>query len=453
MNETTDAKALYHAFLACLILASLPIKNLAYVSPAIYLLILWWHGEHRLVGRVIMLCSATLFVSCIAVLWDHLGGHSVSFPGLLFGILTYAPLFVVLCETFGRTIDASTFEKFAKVCAWFIIFQSVVGVFQFVATGNADAVCGTLGLLDGVRQSITIAQVYFTFIIFAMILFLVPLMNQRFFSVAISSGVLICLLAQSGHQTIFLIVTLVACGLSRISRLGTLVRTVAAAAVMSLLMLQFYPNTIWLAHEWYGKVMDPTNSPKRSVVEGAITVLDNPKNLLIGTGLGQYSSRAALIASDEYLSLRLPQILTGRSDYFKDYIHPSLELFNEIGEGSAMAKPYMSAISLPVELGLVITFVLLTVICRCVFWSARIMLGSDGELGWLGFAMSVGIIFFVLCCFIENYAEFTQAIFVPFILFVVAGSRAQTVLCSTETIRRKSPFHISYSLAAQQLPN
>src|SRR5215213_2637623 len=132
MTATTDAKALFRAFVACLIVASLPIKNAAYVTPALYLLILWLHGEFRIVGRVIMICSAVLAISSIAVLWDHLGGHTVNFPGVLLGLLTYAPLLVVLCETFNRTIDQATYDKFAKACAWFILIQSAVGAFQFV---------------------------------------------------------------------------------------------------------------------------------------------------------------------------------------------------------------------------------------------------------------------------------------------------------------------------------
>ena len=49
-----------------------------------------------------------------------------------------------------------------------------------------------------------------------MILFLVPVANQRrLYKVAIAAGVIVCVMAQSGHQTIFFVFTLVACGLSR----------------------------------------------------------------------------------------------------------------------------------------------------------------------------------------------------------------------------------------------
>jgi hypothetical protein len=438
MNSPTDAKALFRAFVACLIVVSLPIKNIAYVTPPLYLAILWLHGERRVFGRTVVLSSVILMISGIAVLWDHLAGKTVNFPGIWFGLFTYAPLFVLLSETFDRTIDEATYDRFAKVCAWFILIQSAVGLLQFVGTGNADAVCGTLGLIDGFRSSVTIIQVYFTFIVFSMILFLLPVANQVFYRVTIGVGVLICVLAQSGHQTIFFVATLLLCGLARATHIATLVRTVIAAAVVSLLVMQVYPDTYFIAREWYVKLIESSNSPKRLVCQGAMSILEEPKNLLIGTGLGQYSSRAALMSSNEYLNVSLPSFMTGKSDYYNDIMEPSIELFDEIGEGSAMSKPYMSVVSVPVELGLVLSIALLAVICRSAFSYLSLMTRDSGEVGWIGFGMLVGTIFLSLCCVVENYAEFSQAIFVPFILLVVAGSRARTALSLSESARSRS---------------
>jgi hypothetical protein len=428
MNPTADGKGLYRALLACLVVASLPIKNLAYVTPALYLLILLLHGEYRVVCRVALLYAVILVASCVAILWDHLGGRVVNLPGLWMGLVTYAPLIVIVCETFDRTIDDATYDKFINVCCWFILLQSAIGVLQFVATGNGDAVCGSFGLLDGFQQSITIAQVYFTFTILGMILFVLPAANRWLPRVAITAGALSCVLAQSGHQTIFFIVSLMIAGMLRISHIATLARTVVAVGVTAVLVLVIYPDTIWLTREWFGKVTDPSSSPKRLALDGAASILSEPKNLMIGTGLGQYASRAALITSNEYLAVELPALLTGKSDYYNDYIHPANLLFEQMGEGSAIVKPYMSVVNLTVELGLVISIALAWVMCRAAIRSVRLMMGSDGQLGWIGFSMTVGILFFLLCSCIENYAEFCQAIIVPFILFVVAGSRAQTIL-------------------------
>jgi hypothetical protein len=433
MAPTNDTKALFQAFIVCLIVTSLPVKNLAYITPAVYLAILWFYGERRLLGRVLMVSSAILMVSSLAILWDHLNGQTVNFPGLWLALLTYAPIFVLVCETFNRTIDEAAYAKFAKVCAWFILLQSLVGLFQFAATHNSDAVCGTLGLVDGFNSSVTIIQVYFTFILFAMMLFLAPAANSWLNRTAIVVGALTCVVAQSGHQTVFFLLTIIACALARVSHIGTLVRTLIAAAALSLLVYEAYPDTYSIARGWYLKITDSSGSPKRLVYDGALSILEDPKNMLIGTGLGQYSSRASLMTSNQYLNVPLPDFMVGKSDYFNDHIAPSLILFEEVGEGSAMAKPYMTMVSLPVELGLVLTAALVAIVGFTIFRCARLMTTNSGEVGWIGFVMMVGIIFFVLCCFIENYAEFTQAIFIPFILFVVAGSRARTELRSRES--------------------
>jgi hypothetical protein len=454
MTATAADKALYRAFLACLIVVSLPIKNFAYVAPAIYLLIMWLHGEYGIVRRVALLGSAIVTISLFAIYWDHLGGRTVNFAGLWFGLITYAPLAILLCETFDRNIDGPAYDRYVAVCAWFILFQSFIGVLQLLATRNPDAVCGTFGLLDGSQQQITIAQVYFTFTIIGMILFVVPAANGWLPRVAIAVGALVCVLAQSGHQIIFLVLALLVCGLRRITHFGTLVRTFAAAAVLAFLVLQIYPDTIWLAREWYEKVTDTSQSPKWLALEGAASVMEEPKNLLFGTGLGQYSSRAALISSDEYLNVKLPGFLTGRSEYFDRYIRPPIALFEEIGESSAIAKPYMSVMSLPVELGLLLTILLIAAICHSVVWCTRVMAGEDEQLRRIGFTMLVGVLFFVLCCFIENYAEFSQAVFAPFLLFIVAGSRAQTMVRAAEFDRSRNGNRVralsrsSYGLAA-----
>lgn len=452
MTENSEAKALYRAFLVCLIVVSLPIKNAAYVAPALYLAVLWLHGEYQVLRRVFIICTAVLLISSFAVLWDHLAGRTVNFPGLLLGLMTYAAMFVVLCETFGRTIDEAEYGKYAKICVWFILVQSAIGLFQYAATRNSDAVCGTFGLLDGFKPSVTIAQVYFTFTILGMILFIVPVANNWPARLAIVAGALTCVVAQSGHQLIFFVIALVVCGLARLSHFGTVLRSVAAAALLSWLILELAPDTLTLARDWYTKVTDSDDSPKRLVYEGALSILQDPKNLLIGTGLGQYCSRAALIASDEYLYVKLPGFLTGKSDYFDAYVDPGVVLFFQIGEGSAISKPYMSLLSVPVEFGLLLTVGLLAVICRCVIWCARVMSGHGDEVRWIGFSMMVGILFFVLCCFIENYAEFSQAIFLPFILYVVAGSRVRTVLRAAQATSRAPKPRTSYAMAARPLP-
>lgn len=87
-------------------------------------------------------------------------------------------------------------------------------------------------------------------------------------------------------------------------------------------------------------------------VDGGLEILSNPKNLIIGTGLGQYSRRAALVSSNEYQDRKLPSFLAGQSTYYRAHIPEANDVFKATGEGSAISMPYFSLLSIFVETGL-----------------------------------------------------------------------------------------------------
>ena len=80
-----------------------------------------------------------------------------------------------------------------NITAWFVIVQSVIGVLQFAASRNGDAVAGTFGLLDFYYNNISIAQVYFSFTLFGMILFLMLDFRRPIARIAIIMGLLVWL--------------------------------------------------------------------------------------------------------------------------------------------------------------------------------------------------------------------------------------------------------------------
>lgn len=427
--EGSHRRSLYPAFLISLLIIALPIKNLAYLAPPLYVGIRWLQQDGRLLRRGVVLTSLLVVVSAIALLADHLAGFEISLPAMGIAILTYGSLLVVLCHGFSDDVDEETFRQYVSTCSWFIIVQSLIGFVQFAATRNPDAVCGTFGLLDGFVGSITIAQVYLTFTLFSMMLFVLISPQGVLSVVALLLGLTVCILAHSGHQTLFLLLTFAACSLLRFADIkGLVVTSVVGTAVVGL-MLFVYPNTVALSQDWYHKtVVETKRSPKARAVSGAAEILSTPKNLLFGTGLGQFTSRAALVASNGYVNADLPRAITGKSRYFETYTEPLIRDFEEIGEGSAVAKPYMSAISLPVELGAPLFAALLVVIGAAAYRNMKLIWRPNATVARVGMMSLAGIIFFCLCCLVENYAEFSQAVFLPFLLYIVAGCRAKTLL-------------------------
>ena len=304
MTQNHSGAAYCRTFVVCLLLISVPIKNFAYLVPLAYLALEFFFGDARTTLRTIGLGCIVLCVSAFSLMVDVFRGYDVNLPGLAMAGLTYLPLLIIFSERFNKRIDDTTFDKILVVCAWFVIIQSTIGVLQYLASGNGDAVCGTFGLLDFRHSTITIAQVYFTFTIFGMILFLLLSPGRPLTQLAILFGLIACAVAQSGHQTIFFLASFALCGAIRFWRPKVFLTATAMVVVTSFSVIYFYPQTIDQSVAWYRKTVLSTDSPKRLATLGGVQVVDDTKNVLLGTGAGQYSSRAALITSNEYLNVQ-----------------------------------------------------------------------------------------------------------------------------------------------------
>ncbi|MCE9544634.1 MAG: hypothetical protein K8T25_03830 [Planctomycetia bacterium] len=436
--------AFYAAFVISLVLVSVPVKNFAYIVPVVYLLYQLLRGNRRLVMRVLAALSAVALVSgiCLISAGDDM---QVNVPGMVLALLTYLPIFIVACHPPVLSLSDQDIRRMQTTCAWFVIVQSLIGFVQFAISRNPDTVCGTFGLLDFRAGAITIAQVYYTFTLFCMLLFLFLDAKRRLVQVAIAIGLISCVLAQSGHQTIFFMASLGAVALTRLKRPKIVFGSLTAIVAIALLVQCFYPETFGLAREWERKVFDQ-DSPKRLAVEGGLSVLENPKNLLLGTGLGQFSSRAALMTSNDYLTFELPPMLVGKSTYYSQYIEPAMNRFNDYGEGSAIYKPYCSLLSVIVETGVLGTLFLTTLFGLHLYRNARLIRSADAWVSLSGMLVCVGMLFFALCCTIENYAEFAQALFLPALLYVAVTSRAKTRVQERATAAGAATFRSLRSL-------
>lgn len=419
-----------NSVLVCMVLVALPIKNSAYLVPPAFVALQALTGNIRFVGRTLAWGSLLVCISTLSILIDSLLGKEVNLPGMFFGFLTFASLAVILGLRSDFAISPAHWRRLRMAVSWFVIFQSLVGMLQFAASGNPDTVCGTFGLLD-FRGGVTIAQVYLTFNLFAMVMFLLTDMRGILAKSAIVIGLLACALAHSGHQTIFFIASLAFVGVLQM-RFKDVVKLGALLLVLVVLLANVTQISRTDIEEWYRKAVVEDNSPKRMVTISAAEVITEPKNFLLGTGLGQYSSRAALISSGNYLTTELPRSLTGMSDYYLNHIVPARIEYEDHGETSAISEPFCSVLNLIVELGVPLALLLLFFVSRQFFRNWRLARLSDSHARAVGLWANVGLVFFVLCCFIENYVEFPQAIFAPALLYVaaLASTRSEEDDCS-----------------------
>jgi hypothetical protein len=200
--------------------------------------------------------------------------------------------------------------------------------------------------------------------------------------------------------------------------------------------------------EWYRKVALEADSPKKMVTISAVEIVSQPKNFLLGTAMGQFGSRAAMISSGEYLSMELPKALVGESEYYRQYMLPPLHEYNAHGEDSAMSQPCYSIMNLFVEMGVPLTFLLLVGVTYQFYRNWQLTRTTDSHTRWVGLWANVGLVFFVLCCLIENYIEFPQAIFLPALLYVAAIASTHTGDAKSEIQpTRQSTFAARRALA------
>lgn len=126
-----------------------------------------------------------------------------------------------------------------------------------------------------------------------------------------------------------------------------------------------------------------------------LNMQNDPLKYLIGTGIGNYSSRTALICTGEYIetynSFFKPEI----SKYTADNILPRFHYVYENRLGS-MDTPYSSIISIKGEFGL---FGIILLFVYFYFYIKN----KDA-------LQSVIILFFFFSLFLENYIEFTKVI-------------------------------------------
>jgi branched-subunit amino acid transport protein len=408
----------------CMLLIALPIKNSAYLVAPIFIGLQALLGNYAFVRRAVLWSCLAVCLSAISVAIDALYGQGVNLPGLVVGMLTYAPLAVILALRSDFAITPERRLQLTTAVAWFVIFESILGMAQFAASHDPDTVCGTFGLLD-FRGSITIGQVYLTFNLFAMILFLLTDMRRALPKVAVVLGLLACALAHSGHQTIFFLASLAIVGLLQMRFVDALKLGVImiALGVATASLSSIYWSDI---EGWYRKAAQDADSPKKMATLSAVEILSYPKNLLMGVGMGQYGSRAALITSGTYLTVELPRMFVDESEYYRTYILPAHYQFLDHGENSAMSKPYYSVMNLVVEFGVPLAGILAFATLLQFLSNRQLSRSGDNRLHIVGTLANVGLVFFVLCACIENYVEFPQAIFLPALLYVAARATANS---------------------------
>lgn len=422
-----NSELLLSALALTLVIASAPIRNAQYVLPWVVAIHFAVAGREWLLVRLLGLTAAVAAVSVVVAL---LALDPVNASGIFWGSVTYGTLLFWLAwprRDFHSVDSALIRSRGCDMVAVFIVVQSIVGLAQYVMSrqpDRPDSVTGTLDPLWFRHGGSTISQPSLAVMLVGAILFVAAMRQRRFHTLAVGLGGLCLFVSQAGHQLIILMTAIVLVTLVVGRRPGTLARLfVALVAVVAAAQL-LTPDTIRRAPTWFDRAIVSQDSLKRQAWSDALDVIWVETVPGFGSGTGQYSSRAGLISSDEYLSVGLPHVLTGKSELYVERVEPKLEIFERVGEGSAISKPYSSATSLLVEFGplaaLALALAALLTVLGC---TARVRASSNvARRTW--FALGVGLAFVIGLSFVENYVELAQATFLPGLLYLVAKPTA-----------------------------
>jgi hypothetical protein len=364
-------------------------------------------------------------LSLATIAFDLADGGHANMPGLAFGVIGYLPIFILWSLSRDFRLSEGFAWRLANACLVFILLEGALGLAQWVATQNGDFVSGTFGLFDAVTNERTISQVNFCFTLFCTTVYCANWINKRRMKLGCGVALTVVLLASTVHQTLFFMALLPVLAITGGRRFRRLVVSLGIIGALFAGALFFDPQIADHIDGWADKVLLAPTSPKRLSVTGAFEVMQG-KNVLLGVGLGQFSSRAAILSSGSGTSVNMPKILVDTSTYYERFMKLPVFLYQQNGESSAMSMPYFSVLSIITEFGLVFSAMFLLKIVQTVIENIR--LGAASQEAWsVSCYCNFFIGFLFLCSFIQNYLELTQAIMIPALLYIVSKARLRAL--------------------------
>lgn len=419
---TKVEQAYFSAFVVATLLCFSPSKLLAYFAPiAVISLFTLIARKRSILQRV--LCIIAL--GALFIIFHALFERRFAFISAIIQLLTYGAFIVVVAIDHRYLRNPMLQTRIENFIRWVALVQSVVGITQaiyaFIETGtfdsnSGDAVAGTISasLLPDGTMSNYMFGVNLTFII----LFLLPpaLLKRK--------GRLILLLiavtfvfASVLHVMIFLgislFIAIVLCrptlprGWTRVLILVVIAGLVAAAATLLSTNWSLLPRLI--------QGVTSGEYPRAQVYERVMgkMVSQYPLLPILGLGPGQFSSRAAAMASGYYLGgvdnpRKLPLLPTAMSPAFSKYL---LDLwFRSKNNAGSTSQPFSSWLAVYTEFGGLATAVLLFVLGYHLL--KVVLLANQTKQRWYGTVLCTAMLFLFLLGLQDVYWEVPQAILI-----------------------------------------
>lgn len=434
---TSKQRRLLFLIILSLAISFSPSKALGQFTPIIFfggvIFFVQLNPKTHFVKFLILL----LFYSTLGCIYYFLQPEFSFINFYVFGIT--ASSFLVLLIDFKPILNIKIVRKISLVALIFLMLESIFGLTQgligFLRVGSFDISTGDIirGTIEpsfspsGLGGNQIFAILISTLLVFVLATSGPKLSNRR---IAILLLAILCwVLASVLHTIIYfsvaIILSYLICLLFRkwtwiISRssLKKYLAAVLLLVLVGILVPVLFPQNIRNFPYFLIKnleIQPDSVSEKARATYNTLYLLphDYPLQPIIGTGLGQYSSRASLIRSGEYLkgsSIPLPHYVNSVADRYILDLFRSFQIANP--SGASAFHPFYSWLSLYGETGILgLLLVGVTVIY------ALIVLIRYSSINFPRLnVLTISLIFYVLLLGVhDNYWEFTQAIFPAFL--------------------------------------
>ena len=421
-------------FVLSLIIAFSPSTPLGQVSALIFLIGMIFFVQVRPAYHLQKYILVFFLYSVIGFVYWLIYSADFSFINYYLFFITSSS-FLLLFFDFRSLITDNLLERLGQITLIFIFVESLFGIYQalqiFLRTGkygnsSGDLVWGTLA--PWFNSSYAGRSPSFVLLITTLLLFSLATFRRRWtlgYLLAYSTVVLTWVVASLMHSYLFF-------GLAALLALLTLAQfnvkkkvpstksarkktisyggLVVLAAVVSLTILVplILPNNTAKINNALKEAVN-LNPDARFLKNRALysTLYSLPQDALlqplIGVGPGQYASRAALMASGEYLTRPIPGLPGHISSYAASYILPNLHRI-----GSSLHLPSSSWIALYGELGLLGLLAVIFVVVKAILFFRRY---RSRQFRMLNLMLLILIYYLVFMGFQNVYWEYTQAIF------------------------------------------
>lgn len=406
-----------------------PSKALAYFAPILAILWYMWVAHSRGARRR-GLWWIVGWITLIGAYWALSRRFDVT-PAVL-AVLTYgtfAALYVIPNRGLGST---RLLGRMLRLVALVMVIEATFGILQAAAgaarTGtfdwsNGDVVQGTIYPM--LVSSHAFANPMFAANMAFMFLGLLPVAAQgKKWRGAVLLGIAAFVLASVVHAILFLAAALVAgfvlCR-PKLKAVRGKTFLVTALCALPILAYVFLSSNLALFVPLVERAL-AGESPRAIVVLESATVIPRqyPLMPLVGFGPGQFSSRAALLASGIFLGRSgrsLPLIKAQSSPEFSEYLAKLVNLARDPTYRGSSQEPFFSWLSVYTEFGLPCLIALFCWVAVILWRARRAALKKNQRL--LGTAVVAGVVFFVLLGLQENYWEVPQAVLVGTLLLKV----------------------------------